>query len=199
MEKLCHRILDSNQTVMAEINIPAASGNKPGVRRSKKNSTRVDLTPMVDLGFLLITFFIFTTTMSTPRVTPLIMPKDSVKDSSNVAKSNALTVIPLKDDKIFYYHGELNDALNTNTYGVTNYSVNEGLGQIVRFKQAALDQKKFGDRKELVLMIKPTPESNYENLVNVLDEVMINDVKHYAVMELTPAEKEMAITKSGLK
>ena len=183
---------------MAEINIPAASGNKPGVRRSKKQSTRVDLTPMVDLGFLLITFFIFTTTMSTPKVTDLIMPKDS-PDSSNVALSNALTVIPLQENKILYYHGELSDALKTNTYGVTNYSVNEGLGQIVRSKQAALDRKKPGERKELVLMIKPTPESNYQNLVNVLDEVMINDVKHYAVMELTHDEKEAAVTKSGVK
>ena len=198
MEKLCHRILVSNQIVMAEINLPAASGSKPGVRRSKKQSTRVDLTPMVDLGFLLITFFIFTTTMSTPKATDLIMPKDS-PDSSNVGLSNALTVIPLQENKIFYYHGELTEALKTNTYGVTNYSVGEGLGQVVRSKQAALDRKKPGDRKELVLMIKPTPESNYQNLVNVLDEVMINDVKHYAVMELTPGEKEAAVTKSGVK
>jgi biopolymer transport protein ExbD len=198
MEKLCHRILDPNQIVMAEINLPAARGNKPGVRRSKKQSTRVDLTPMVDLGFLLITFFIFTTTMTTPRVTDLVMPKDS-PDSSNVGLSNALTVIPLEEDRIFYYHGELSDALKTNTYGVTNYSVSEGLGQIVRYKQAALDKKKPGDRKELVLMIKPMPESNYQNLVNVLDEVMINDVKHYAVMDLTPGEKEAAVSKSGFK
>ncbi|HEX6430725.1 MAG TPA: biopolymer transporter ExbD [Niastella sp.] len=183
---------------MAEINIPAASGNKPGVRRSKKHSTRVDLTPMVDLGFLLITFFIFTTSMSTPKVMKLVMPKDS-PDSTTVGLSTALTVIPLKDNKVFYYHGELNEALRTNTFGITNYSVNEGLGQIVRNKQAALDRVSPGKRKDLVLMVKPTSESNYQHLVNVLDEVLINDVKHYAVMDLTPEEKEVAITKSGLK
>jgi biopolymer transport protein ExbD len=196
MEKLCHRILDSNQLIMAEINIPAASGTKPGVRRSKKLSTRVDLTPMVDLGFLLITFFIFTTSMSTPKSMKLVMPKDS-PDSTTVGLSTALTVIPLKDNKVFYYHGELNEALRTNTFGITNYSLTDGLGQIVRNKQAALDKMNPGKRKDLMLMIKPTPESNYQHLVNVLDEVLINDVKHYAIMEVTDFEKEAITQKAG--
>jgi biopolymer transport protein ExbD len=198
MEKLCHRILDSNQIVMAEINLPAASGNKPGVRRSKKHSTRVDLTPMVDLGFLLITFFIFTTSMSTPKSMKLIMPDDKGDvPPMNVGKSTALTVIPLKDDKIFYYHGELGEALETNTYGITNYSLTDGLGQIVRNKQVALDKMSPGKRKDLMLMVKPTPESNYQQLVNVLDEVLINEVQHYAIMDLTPEEKAAADAKSS--
>ncbi|THU41842.1 biopolymer transporter ExbD [Niastella caeni] len=185
---------------MAEINIPAAGGKKTGVRRSKKHSTRVDLTPMVDLGFLLITFFIFTTSMSSPRAMNLAMPKDTPPDKQNqVPESNALTVIPLNGDKIFYYHGDLNDALKANTYGVTNYSVTEGIGQIVRTKQVILNRKKPGNRDELVVMIKPTPESNYENLVSVLDEMLINDVKRYAVMDLTPEEKEIALAKSELQ
>jgi biopolymer transport protein ExbD len=179
---------------MAEINIPAASGNKPGVRRSKKQSTRVDLTPMVDLGFLLITFFIFTTSMSSPKAMKLVMPTDK-GGPTEVGESTALTVIPLADNKVFYYHGELTQALSSNNFGVTNYSVKEGLGQIVRNKQAVLE--KIGKRKDLILMIKPTPESNYQHLVNVLDEVLINDVKHYAVMDLTPQEKEVAVNKSA--
>jgi biopolymer transport protein ExbD len=181
---------------MAEINIPAAGGNKPGVRRSKKHSTRVDLTPMVDLGFLLITFFIFTTSMSSPKSMKLIMPDDKgVVDPTVVGESTALTVIPLKGDKIFYYHGELSKALTTNAFGVTNYSITDGLGQIVRQKQAVLD--KMGKRKDLMLMVKPSQESNYQQLVNVLDEVLINDVKHYAIMDLTAEEKEIAATKSA--
>jgi len=197
MEKLCHRILVSNQLVMAEINTPDAAGGKPGVRRSKKLSTKVDLTPMVDLGFLLITFFIFTTTMSDPKVMKLIMPKDS-KDSTSVGLTTALTVIPLKDNRIFYYHGELSQALKTNAFGITGYSMNDGLGQIVRNKQAALDKMNPGKRKDLVLMIKPAPESNYQNVVSVLDEMLINDVTRYAIMDLTPGEKEAITQKAGL-
>jgi biopolymer transport protein ExbD len=173
---------------MAEINIPAGAGDRPGVRRSKKQSTRVDLTPMVDLGFLLITFFIFTTTMSTPKAMKLIMPADG--PDSKAGESTALTVVPLKNNKIFYYHGELGEALKTGTFGVTSYSVNDGLGQIIRNKQAALDKTKPGKRDDLMLMVKPMPESNYQNLVNVIDEVLINDVKRYAVMDVTDEEKE---------
>src|SRR5690242_11325078 len=103
---------------MAEINTPNVAGGKAGARRSKKLSTKVDLTPMVDLGFLLITFFIFTTTMSESKAMKLIMPDDSdPKKEMSIGKSNALTVIPLANNKVFYYHGELNDALQSNTWG----------------------------------------------------------------------------------
>jgi biopolymer transport protein ExbD len=173
---------------MAEINIPAAAG-KPGGRRSKKLSTRVDLTPMVDLGFLLITFFIFTTTMSTPKATKLVMPADS-KDSTQAAMSTALTVLPGKNKQVFYYNGELNYALQNGDFGITSYSENNGLGEVIRNKQAALDKMQPGKRSDLVLMIKPTPESDYQNLVGVIDEVLINEVQHYAIMDITDKEKE---------
>jgi biopolymer transport protein ExbD len=152
---------------------------------------------MVDLGFLLITFFIFTTTMSESKAMKLIMPDDSDRSKDMpLAQSNALTVIPLADNKVFYYHGELNLALKANAWGITNYSEREGLGKIVRNKQLALDKIKPGNRKELMLMIKPSPESNYENVVNALDEALINDVKRYAIVDITPEEKDVAVAKS---
>ena len=183
---------------MAEINT-ATTGTKPGVRRSKKLSTRVDLTPMVDLGFLLITFFIFTTTMSEPRVTDLFMPDDTKPvPPQTVGNSSALTVMPIAGNRIFYYHGEIQEALKTGTFGITSYSVKDGLGQIIRDKQVAMDRAKPGSRKDLTLMIKPHGESNYQNVVDVLDEVQINGLKHYALMDITNDEKEMIKEKSGL-
>lgn len=182
---------------MAEINT-AETSDKPGVRRSKKLSTRVDLTPMVDLGFLLITFFIFTTTLSQPAVTDLFMPDDTKPASPiNVGNSAALTVLPLEGNKVFYYHGEMNEALATGAFGVTTYALKDGIGQVIRDKQVAMDRIKAGFRKDLTLMIKPAPESSYQNMVDLIDEVQINGLKHYALMDITEEEKRVVQVKAG--
>jgi biopolymer transport protein ExbD len=109
MEIASLRVLSDQTTYMAELNTHAGSSRRPGARRSKKLSTRVDLTPMVDLGFLLITFFIVTTTWSKPRALGLNMPAKG--DSSNLGLHAALTVLAGSDNKVFYYHGRLEDAL----------------------------------------------------------------------------------------
>jgi biopolymer transport protein ExbD len=178
---------------MAEINMPTGA-QKPGVRRSKKHSTRVDLTPMVDLGFLLITFFVFTTQLSKPVVADLYMPKDS-PDSTKAPASGALTAVLLPDNKVFYYHGDLGSALQAGTYGTTNFSVGDGIGQVIRDKQKAMDKTKPGSGKDLVLMIKQSEESTYSNTVDIMDEVQINVLKHYAFMDLTAAERTFIASK----
>lgn len=180
---------------MAEIDI-AASGDKPGVRRRKKLSTKVDLTPMVDLGFLLITFFIFSTKMGEPKGVDLFMPKDS-NDSMKLAKSTALTVFPLSNGKIFYYNGELDEALRTNNYGLTTYHVGTGIGQIIRNKQQVMEGMKKNYSDELFLVIKPTEETNYSQLTEMMDEVLINVLKHYAITDMAPQEKELILKLNG--
>jgi hypothetical protein len=190
MEKLCHGV-SMQTTDMAEINI-AASGKMPGVRRSKKLSTRVDLTPMVDLGFLLITFFVFTTTMATPKALKLIMPKDS-KVPTKVKESTALTIFPLKNGKIVYYHGTVENPI----YGITSFSYSDGIGKIIRDKKAALETQEKGLSKELFLIIKPTDESSVRQITDLMDEVLINNLKHYAITDIVKEEKELIIKLNG--
>ena len=175
---------------MAEIsNVAGHKRQKGGIRRSKKLSTKVDLTPMVDLGFLLITFFVFTTSMSRPRAMNLYLPAGDTA-SMPTGGSTALTIIPVSNNKVFYYHGDLETALKKNLYGTTSFAISNGIGDIIRLKQIALDKNPKFTRKDLMLIIKPAIDASYQNVVNALDEVLINDLKHYAFADLDPAEKE---------
>jgi len=183
---------------MAEITSNAGHNRHKGsVRGSKKLSTKVDLTPMVDLGFLLITFFIFTTTMSQPTAMKLFLPAGE-KTNTATGASTALTIIPVADNKVFYYHGDLQTALKENLYGTTTFSVSHGIGDVIRQKQIALDQNPKFTKKDLMLIIKPAMDARYQNVVAALDEVLINDLKHYAFVDLDPVEKEMLI-RFGIK
>lgn len=192
MEFISNCISFQNQ-LMAEITT-SSSGKKSGVHKLKKQSTRVDLTPMVDLGFLLITFFVFTTSMSEPKAMKLVMPAGD-NDDMPVGESTALTIIPMDNNKIFYYHGDPEKALERNQFGITNYSMSEGIGAIIRQKQKALEQ--MGKQsKDLILIIKPADASSIGNTVDILDEVLINTITHYALTDLSEGEKKLLATKN---
>jgi biopolymer transport protein ExbD len=153
---------------------------------------------MVDLGFLLITFFIFTTSMSTPKALKLNMPDDTRPAPPNqLAESAALTIVPLAADKIFYYHGSWEDAMKKGAYGTTGYSFKNGIGQIIRDKQLAMDRAGKVKRADLMLLIKPTPEASYHNIVDLLDEARINDVPHYAIVDIKQEERDLLKEKIG--
>jgi len=159
---------------MAELDTSAGAHKKgPGVRKGKKLSTRVDLTPMVDLGFLLITFFIFTTEMSKPHALKLIMPKDS-KDSTLVKAHDVITLMPGKSDHVYYYEG---DSLS-----------NLRIADFTSIRDIILDKKRHTDTAWFQVILKPTPDATYKNTVDILDEMTIDGVKHYAMVDLIPAE-----------
>lgn len=163
---------------MAEMDTSGGGGHKkgPGVKKGKKLSTRVDLTPMVDLGFLLITFFIFTTTMSSPTAMKLNLPKDTDKpdEQNKLKESAALTVMPSKANYVYYYEGLDPSKLQQSTF--------KGIRDVI------LDKKRRTDPKDFMVIIKPTQDATYKNTVDMLDEMKIDDVKRYALVDITPDE-----------
>ena len=194
---------------MAQIDGGGDSGGHkkgPGVKKAKRLSTRVDMTPMVDLGFLLITFFIFTTTMSSPKALNLNMPKDTKKDEElNKAKeSGALTIMLGKNNAVFYYEGQLAPD-GSNFKSATFATIRD---EIINKKKDVMknhvhdDQcpkiwaENKGDKnscldRDFVVVIKPTEDATYKNTVDMLDEMTINNVKRYAMIDITPEELQV--------
>ena len=159
----------------------------PG-NKKRNQKLKIDMTPMVDLGFLLITFFIFTTSMGEPMATNLFMPKDG--PVSNLSDSTAMTVLLAGQNKIYYYNGKWNNSFNSQQVMLTTYNLSSGLGQVIRDKQNRMGSMK----NEMMLLIKPSDESTYNNLINTLDETMINGVKKYLLVNLSPEEKSFLKT-----
>jgi biopolymer transport protein ExbD len=171
------------------------SGHKGrGVKKAKKLSTRIDMTPMVDLGFLLITFFIFTATMSTPTTMRLIMPKDekNPEQQTEVKESAALTILMGGDNGIYYYEGQmLADGSNfkSSTYKEIREVIQKKrtdvmqMGRSLGYHQDSLD-------RDLVVVIKPNESATYKNTVDVLDEMTINNIRRFAIVDITQPEKD---------
>ena len=199
---------------MAQIKGGGDSGGHkkgPGVKKAKKLSTRVDMTPMVDLGFLLITFFIFTTTMSSPKAMNLNMPKDTKnQDELNKAKeSGALTIMLGKDNGVYYYEGQLapdGSNFKTATFKTIRDEIISKRQDVMKnhvhdsnCEKLKEDAKKAGDPnwetadldRDFVVVIKPDQDATYRNTVDMLDEMTINDVKRYAMVDITPQEYQV--------
>lgn len=185
---------------MAEMDVSSGGGHKkgPGVKKGKKLSTRIDLTPMVDLGFLLITFFMYTTTMSKPKTMEINMPfKDEnlkKEDESKVKASTALTVLLSKEHRVYYYEGLADDPNNPPNVQVTYFKPAEGIRDVLIRKKKDVEQLRQQGRltstDQLTVLIKPDDNSTYDDLVNILDEMNINDVRVYAIVDITPVDKE---------
>jgi biopolymer transport protein ExbD len=166
------------------------SGHKkgPGVKKAKRMSTRIDMTPLVDLGFLLITFFIFTTTMSTPSTMDLFMPKDTKKDEElNKAKeSGALTIMMGKDNHLYYYEGKL--APDASNFTSSNFK---------EIRDVIIKKKKNTPVEDLVIVLKPNEEATYKNTVDMLDEMTINQVKRFALVDISEVENGLIHATEG--
>jgi biopolymer transport protein ExbD len=162
--------------LMAEISASdqAANGKKA---RSKKMSVKIDMTPMVDLGFLLITFFMLTTSLLKPVTMQLNMPEDG--SPSEIRCSESLNIVLDDDNKIRYYQGlECNPKIQT-----TDFSANGIRSVLFDYKN------RIGD--VFTVVIKSTDKAKYRNMIDLLDEMVITNNKRYAIVPLTSEDERL--------
>ena len=172
---------------MAELN---SSPQKSGTtRRRKKMNTRVDLTAMVDLAFLLITFFIMTTTLAKPKAMPLAMPDGSLGDG--VPASRSLTICLGKNDRVMWYLGELKNPVIAPS--ITNFGKN-GLRQAL-IETSKMIRNKTG--KNMIVLVKPSNHAVYSNVVNTLDELNITQTSIYSIVDIAPQDVD-ALKQKGV-
>jgi biopolymer transport protein ExbD len=173
---------------MAEIETKRSTEKK---KRFNKKSTRVDLTPMVDLGFLLLTFFVFTTALSTPMAMNVRMPDDKEPGVNDpVCQSCVMTVLLDKDNRIKYYEGAVE---NNPPIKETGFAPDE-IRTVLMQKKAAV-KKARGNGDQFILIIKPSAASNFKNFVDITDEVTICQIKRYYIDELKDADKRILLKK----
>jgi biopolymer transport protein ExbD len=179
---------------MAELDTSSGGGKKGGKVRTKKANTKVDLTAMVDLAFLLITFFMLTTSLSKPIAMDIAKPDKDAKDENRLElrASQTMTILLGKNNKVAWYMGEAGSAAPTV----------EGFSEI---RKSILDNKKkvaafYGNdpKKTLVVVIKPTSGSTYKNFVDIMDELNIAQITAApAIDDENILDSEIAVMKQN--
>jgi biopolymer transport protein ExbD len=178
---------------MAELDTSGGGGKKGGKIRSKKASTRIDLTAMVDLAFLLITFFIMTTTLAKPKAMDMVMPDKSKKDVQlPVPESRTMTILLGTNNKMEWYIGAPGKSAPT----VDNFGKN-GIRKTLIEKNKEIESTHAGPDNFMIVLVKPSPKSTYKDFVNIMDEINITGIKSYGVVDITPPELAL-LTKDGL-
>lgn len=167
-------------------------------KSGKKGTPTVDLTPMVDLGFLLITFFMFTTTMNKPKAMEIQMPYTDeqlkIEEQSVIKKDVALTILLSKDHRIYYYEGIGNDPENAPDVQVTYFTANDGIRDVLIKKkqkvESLIQQGVLTATDRPTVIIKPDFNSTTDDLINIIDEMTINAIPLYAIVDITPIDHE---------
>jgi len=187
--------------------------------RAKKSSTHIDMTPMVDLAFLLLTFFMLTTTFSKPKTMEINMPDKKVEpeEQQKIKESQALTVLLSANNKIVWYAGLGDDPEKPPITNVADFSLNspksihkvilERNQNIFAKVQLTKDSISRGQLPEdegkrhiagykgvkdgLVVLIKPDSSAKYKNVVDILDEMNVCAVGRFAIVDITDSEKEL--------
>jgi biopolymer transport protein ExbD len=201
---------------MAEVNVGDKGGKKG---KPKKLSTRVDFTPMVDLGFLLITFFMLTTSMIKPQTMEIAMPsKDKVseEEQTKIKASRAVTIILGKNNKVFYYEGtrenDIDPAVITTDFsaeGIRKFLLSKNYDIMIKVRDLKVKQEKekmsdeefekakteiISDKTAPIVVIKPNDDCSYRNLIDILDEMSICNVGRYAIVDITPYDLDLIKT-----
>ena len=154
---------------MAEVSQPGGAGK--GGRR--KNTVRIDMTPMVDLAFLLLTFFMLTTQFMEPYIIKLELPlkPDTPANQPPIKPEKVITVILGEKNRVYWYQGT-----DESKVAVTDFD-SDGIRKVLFEKNRQI--------QGMYVFIKPTARSRYQNMIDILDEMTITDTQRFSIAKAT--------------
>jgi biopolymer transport protein ExbD len=209
---------------MAEIADSGGGGHKGGKKRAKKQSTRIDMTPMVDLAFLLLTFFVLTATFSKPKSMELTFPAPPPPDQKPDEIKKGITFLLSKDNRIFYYEGQFRAVADEKGAATTltelsfdqsslhKYLLDKNkpmqdqikaleekhkAGQLADTTFKRLVRERKADKESYTYLIKTDDEATYKNVIDVIDELNVNVVGKYVMVDILKPEYDLVKAKVG--
>lgn len=211
---------------MAEI-VQEEGHKGKGKRKAKKHGTHIDMTPMVDLACLLLTFFMLTTAFNKPKVMEIILPEKPKENEKppELDKDRALNILLVENDKILWYVGladpnkplpvlseadyskegirkvllQRNKELYTNISKMNN-EVTEGKLKLSKDSiEGRIKQFYKADKYGPIVLIKAADGVKYRNIVDIIDEMAITNIARYTLVDISPVEKMMVQTRLGSK
>jgi len=205
----------------------SGGGHKGGKKRAKKLSTRVDMTPMVDLAFLLLTFFVLTATFSKPKTMELTFPAPPPPDVKPDEIKKGITLLLTKDDRIFYYEGEFRAEANekgpkteiselnfsqSSSNSLRKYLLekNKPMHEQIKALKAKHDNNQLADttfkrmvkerkadKESYTFLIKTDDQATYKNVIDVIDELNVNVVGKYVMVDIMKNEMDLVLEKTA--
>ncbi|MBN1199723.1 MAG: biopolymer transporter ExbD [Bacteroidales bacterium] len=207
---------------MAQIQTQDHGGKKGSKKkRAKKHPAEIDMTPMVDLMCLLITFFMLTTAFAKPKVMVITMPEkdknEEPKDQPKISAERTLNILLAGNDEVYYYKGQAAPdkplpklvesnfskdgvrkmLLNWNRdlfTKITEYREKRLTGEIIVADSTfenTIKQMKLDDKKGPIVLIKADTAAKYKDIVNIIDEMAICNIASYAVVDIGQVEVMM--------
>ncbi len=205
----------------------SGGGHKGGKKRAKKLSTRVDMTPMVDLAFLLLTFFVLTATFSKPKTMELTFPAPPPPDVKPDEIKKGVTLLLTKDDRVFYYEGEFRAEANdkgpkteiteldfsqSSSNSLHKYLLekNKPMHEQIKALKAKHDNNQLpdttfkrlvrerkADKESYTFLIKTDDQATYKNVIDVIDELNVNVVGKYVMVDIMKNEMDLVNEKTA--
>jgi biopolymer transport protein ExbD len=144
---------------------PSGKGKKGGLRRPKRRvRIRIDMTPMVDVAFLLLIFFMVTTVFRKPQAMEVNLPPKDVK--VQVPQSNVMTMFVRGDEHIFYKMGT-GDLESTEMKSLVQ-----------------LFQDKVKLNPELIVLVKVSRQATYNTMVDIMDDLELAEMKRFSLVAM---------------